>query len=120
MPYKKSDYLCKMNTEFKDLEWIKEVVENPWHEYNYILFDKEPKKDDIHRLVQLAFDSGLICSTNKNSWLDDFDSSINDIIFYFKRDGYSYLRIIADTLRYGSCEEKDGYKWINYSTLFEY
>jgi len=102
-----------------DLNWIRETNINPWFDYNYILIDVTPTEENIELLINLALGSGIISKRSQESWSEDLDDDINQIINYFYEYDKSYLRISDEgNLMYGyEVEHSDS--WTKYSKIFQ-
>jgi hypothetical protein len=102
-----------------DLNWIRETNINPWFDYNYILIDVTPTEENIELLINLALGSGLISKRSLESWSEDLDNDISQIINYFYEYDKSYLRISDEgNLMYGyEVEHSDS--WTKYSKIFQ-
>ena len=102
-----------------DFDWIRKININPWFDYNYILIDVTPTEENIESLINWALGSGLISERSLESWSEDLDNDISQIINYFYEYDKSYLRISDEgNLMYGYEVEPYG-EWTKYSKIFQ-
>lgn len=102
-----------------DFDWIRKININPWFDYNYILIDVTPTEENIESLINWALGSGLISERSLESWSEDLDDDISQIINYFYEYDKSYLRISdGGNLMYGYEVEPYG-EWTKYSKIFQ-
>lgn len=90
-----------LREEFDELNWIREIPDNPWLMYDCIIFDIEPSREDVNKYIELALSTKII--NNADSWEKDRQVDIDNIIRYKKRYGNSYLYISSNSgnLNYG-------------------
>lgn len=107
----------KILTESNELDWIKEADINPWMEYDSIIFDIEPNREDVKMYIDMALNTRNI--RNKYVWRGDHHSDITSIISYQKQRGLSILGInYTDMLQYTyDITHFSDKKSINYSQL---
>lgn len=118
--YNKINYsnLIETNlTESDDLDWIRTTETNPWFEYDSIIFDIEPNREDVKMYIDMALNTRNI--RNRDVWRGDHHSDITSIISYQKQRGLSILGInYTDMLQYTyDITHFSDKKSINYSQL---
>lgn len=80
---------------FDDLDWIREIPDNPWLVYDCIIFDIEPSREDVNKYIELALSTKII--NNANSWEEGRQVDIDNIMRYKKKYGNSYLYISSNS-----------------------
>ena len=101
------------------LDWIRKAQTNPWIQYDYITIDTTPAEENIELLINLALGSGRVSESSLESWSEDLDGDVRQIINYFYEYDKSYLRISdGGNLMYGYEVEPYG-EWTKYSKIFQ-
>lgn len=104
--------------EMDEFDWIRDIFINPWEDYNFILIDTTPTKENIKLLIDLAFLSKRLNVRNRTNWLGSDNEDINTIIDYFNEHGKSYLRIDSENYLMYGWSLKPIKNWIRYSDIF--
>lgn len=77
--------------EIEDFTWMIDEPLNPWDEYDMIIFDIKPTKEEINNYIELALSTKN--PENKESWEIGRKKDINTILTYFKNYGEAILNI---------------------------
>lgn len=97
--------------------WTKDPI-NPWLEYDGIIFDIEPRRDEVNEYIEMALRTRDDI-VNKDSWTTRREDDISDIINYQKKYNHCILGVDSiSCLTYGT---SGGYysnrRLVNYSQL---
>lgn len=94
--------------------WTKDPI-NPWLEYDGIIFDIEPRRDEVNEYIEMALRSRDDI-VNKDSWTVGRENDINDIINYQKKYNHCILGVDnTSSLTYGT--NYSNRRLVNYSQL---
>jgi hypothetical protein len=86
-----------INESTDEWDWIEGPL-NPWHEYDVIIFDIEPTREDVDMYIEMALESRYV--NNANEWTEDVrNDDINKIIQNGYLGFFSY-RYSEDNLGY--------------------
>jgi hypothetical protein len=87
--------------EIDDFDWIKGPF-NPWLEYDGIVFDIEPTREDVNQYIEQCLDSRKV--NNASEWTEDVrETDIDQVIessylgLYEDLTGYIYLGYPIET-----------------------
>jgi hypothetical protein len=112
------DIIKRILKEANDFDWMREPI-NPWLEYDGIIFDIEPTREDVNMYIEMALNNKKI--GNVDAWETGRERDIDQIIEYQKDMGESVLAINNyGLLTFG---DKEGYyggrNLIRYNQLIE-
>lgn len=78
-------------TESDEWDWARGSV-NPWLEYDVIIFDIEPTRDEVNEYIEMALRTRDDI-VNKDAWTIGRENDINAIINYQKKHNKSILGV---------------------------
>jgi len=78
-------------TESDEWDWARGSV-NPWLEYDGIIFDIEPRRDEVNEYIEMALRTRDDI-VNKDSWTIGRENDINSIINYQKKRNHCILGV---------------------------
>jgi hypothetical protein len=106
--------------EINDFDFITNETINPWLDYDGIVFDITPSKEEVNSYIELALNT-IKDISNTDSWETDRERDIDNIIRYQKRYGTSVLVVGIINRQLSYSDNKNGYsintRWVNYSQL---
>jgi hypothetical protein len=73
-------------------DWARGSVINPWLEYDGIIFDIEPRRDEVNRYIEMALKT-IDDIVNKDQWRIGRENDITDIINYQKELNHCILAL---------------------------
>jgi len=73
-------------------DWARGSVINPWLEYDGIIFDIEPRRDEVNRYIEMALKT-IDDIVNKDQWRIGRENDINSIINYQKKHNHCILGV---------------------------
>ena len=77
--------------EIEDFTWMIDEPLNPWSEYDMIIFDQKPTKEEINNYIELALNTKN--PENKESWEIGRKEDLKLILNYFKKYGGAILEV---------------------------
>ena len=77
--------------EIEDFTWMIDEPLNPWDEYDMIIFDIKPTKEEINNYIELALNTKN--PENKESWEIGRKEDLKLILNYFKKYGGAILEV---------------------------
>jgi hypothetical protein len=77
--------------EIEDFTWMIDEPLNPWDEYDMIIFDQKPTKEEINNYIELALNTKN--PENKESWEIGRKEDLKLILNYFKKYGGAILEV---------------------------
>ena len=106
--------------EINDFDFIINEPINPWLDYDGIVFDITPSKEEVNTYIELALNTRKDIS-NDDAWETGRQNDVERIIRRQKRNGISVLVIgrLNKQLQYSDDKNEFGIntKWVNYSQL---
>jgi hypothetical protein len=78
-----------------DFDWIKEQDVNPWHSYDYLMFDVEPTEEELRKYINMALATKPI--SNEFIWSG---LELNSVIYSTMKGDYKYLKIDESNGKY--------------------
>jgi hypothetical protein len=84
--------------ESDEWDWVRGPI-NPWSEYDAIIFDMEPTRDEVNTYIEMALELPYV--ENKEAWKSGRDHDITNIINYYKAYGQAVLGLSGNDLSYG-------------------
>jgi len=118
------DIIKRILKEANDFDWMREPI-NPWLEYDGIIFDIEPTREDVNMYIEMVLNNYIEIYNkqigNADAWETGRERDIDQIIGYHKDTGGSVLAINRDGyLTFGDKQEYYGSRnLIRYSQLIE-
>ena len=110
-------YTETLNESDDEWAWTKDPI-NPWLEYDGIIFDIEPRRDEVNEYIEMALRTRDDI-VNKDSWTVGRENDINDIIKYQKE--YNFCILGVDNTSFLTYGTSGGYysnrRLVNYSQL---
>jgi hypothetical protein len=112
------DIIKRILKETNDFDWMREPI-NPWLEYDGIIFNIEPTREDVNMYIEMSLNNKKI--GNADAWETGRERDIVQIIDYQKDTGEAVLAINHDGyLTFGDkAEYYGGRNLIRYSQLIE-
>jgi hypothetical protein len=84
-------YTKIIKEEIEDFTWMIDEPLNPWDEYDMIIFDQKPTKEEINNYIELALNTKN--PKNKESWEIGRKEDLKLILNYFKKYGEAILNV---------------------------